>query len=156
MPIPSRTIVIANANTITANLDVTTNVPEWATAFHGFCSVGTVSGTTPTLDIEIYNMVRTPLSTDSRSLSASDDTLANLTALPFGKLKQMTTTNWIQQFSCVGGGNFITASPSTSLALPTAGTFNNGPIGAFWKVTFRVGGTNPSFGTVKMVVQFIP
>lgn len=156
MPNNARTIVFANSQTITSDTEVICNVPEWATAAHGFISVGTVTGTSPTLDIEIYKGIRTPTTSDTVGRGAADGAYANYTWLPYAKSVQFTTGSRITQFAVVGSSEFEFPAIAASLALPSAGTINGGPIGSVWKVVFNVGGTNPSFGSVKMAVEFIP
>jgi hypothetical protein len=132
------------------------NLPEAYTAFDGYVKVGTVSGTSPTLDITIDKMIRSATTSDTVGKDAlGGDYATAYTFLPFIKLRQMTTTNHIQQINLVGGGNNNPAV-ATSLAAATAGTPNNGPVGSMWRVTFTIAGTNPSFGSVEMVINFIP
>lgn len=151
MPITNRTVVFADDQTITSDISVICPIPEWATAFVGFCSIGGGTGTSPTLNVEIYQIVRTPVAADTPGLEATDNIYANHTALGYGQLTQFTTPAATRIFGAVGGGNYEAAS-----GLPAAGTWRNGPIGAVWKVTFNVGGTNPSYTNVKMSVQFAP
>lgn len=156
MPHNSRTIVFANSETMTSTVTRYFNLPEYATAFDGYVKVGTVSGTSPTLDIKIDKMIRTATTSDTVGRDAIGGTpAAGYTYLPYIQLRQMTTTNHIQQINVVGSG---TNNPAvaTSLAAATAGTPNSGPIGTFWRVVFTVAGTNPSFGSVEMVINFLP
>jgi hypothetical protein len=157
MPHPSRTIVIANSLTLTATPSTPTyiNLPEAYTAFDGFVKAGTVSGTSPTLDITIDKGIRTPTSSDTVGRDAIGGDYSTYTWLPFIKLRQMTATNHIQQVNLVGGGSNNPAV-ATSLAAATAGTPNSGPVGSVWRVTFTVAGTNPSFGSLIMAINFIP
>lgn len=156
MPHPSRTIVFANGSNLTSTQTVICNVPEWATAYQGFISVGTVSGTSPTLDIKIEKGVRTPTTSDTVGLDAADGVYANYTWLPYAAFTQVTASTKITQFAVVGSGELEPTTWAASLAQPTAHTINAGPIGSVWKVTFTIAGTSPSFGAVKMAVTFLP
>lgn len=156
MPHASRTIVFANKETMTTTITRYFNVVEWATAFDGYVKVGTVTGTSPTMDITIDKMIRSATTTDVVGSDAIGGSVsAGYTYLPYIKLRQMTTTNHIQQINVVGSG---TNNPAvaTSLAAATIGTPNSGPIGSQWRVVFTIAGTNPSFGSTEMVINFIP
>ena len=150
MPHGSRFITVMKPTTIAADTSVILNVPDGATAFHGYCTSGAATGTSPTLNVEIYHLVPTAVAADTNGLDSTDHAYANMTAIGYGQLTQFTGAATLI-FAAVGSGNY-----EETAALPTAGSFRNGPIESIWKVTFNVGGTNPSFAGVSMVVAFNP
>jgi hypothetical protein len=156
MPYPSKTIVLQNGTLAATPSDVFVNVPEQYTGFIGYVQVGTVTGTSPTLDVKIYQGVKLPATADTAGLAvtSSTDYANNYVWVPYCQLKQITTTNQKTIFGASETGQY-NAAVATTLAFPTAGTFQNGPIGSVWKVSFVVAGTNPSFGSVKSCVQFL-
>lgn len=146
----SKTVCVLKPTTLTSTPDpVYIQVPEQATGFIGFATVGTVSGTSPTLDIKIEQLVRTPGSSDKNGTPCLDGSYTTSTAIGYGLLTQITTSSSKRQFSSDAVGQYEAA-----MGNPSAGSFRVGAIGSIWKVTFTVGGTSPSFADVTMAVLF--
>lgn len=153
MPQTSRVVVLADAQTITADISVIVNVPEMATAFAGYCKSAGATGTSPTMNVEFYQLVPTAVAADTPGLKPSTlvGDYSSFTAIGFGQLAQFTATAATRIFGVVGGGNYEAAA-----GLPAVSTWRSGPIGSLWRVTFNVGGTNPSFTGVECVIRFNP
>src|SRR5512146_1044993 len=125
MPHPSRDIVICNAAAITTDTAYYINVPMWATGFIGYCTTASSSGTSPTLNVEISQGVKTATTSDTigRDAIAAIDYTSNYTWVGYGQLTQITG-NGTRIFGAVCSGNYEAAS-----GLPNAGSWRNGPIG---------------------------
>jgi len=148
-PIPT-SICVMNKATLTSTTTVTFPVPLGATSFIGYVECGTVTGTSPTLDIQISQNLRKPVTTDTKGLMCSDGTLTNNILVGYGALTQITSSTTKLIFAAQATGQYVVAS-----GFPSAGTFRVGPVGDRWTVSFTIGGTSPSFADVIMVVQFL-
>lgn len=153
MPNPSKTILAYPPKTIAAT-DTSSKIiaVENYTSFIARLSVGTVSGTSPTLNAIIQQGIRPDISSDTALLD-TQGTDANIIWDDYAAFAQITATNAVKYLRAVGGGNVSSAASDGAL---TAGTVQNGPLGSLWRIKLVVAGTNPSFGTAKVIIQFIP
>jgi hypothetical protein len=153
MPYPSRTLVLFPSATVSAN---TTSpkliIIENYTSFIARASVGTATGTSPTLDIYIQQGMRPDVGTEVAGTDAQG-TDANIIWDDYAHFAQITASSQVKYLRVVGGGNVSSAASDAALS---AGTIQNGPIGSLWRIKLVVGGTSPSFATTKVLVQFIP
>lgn len=147
----TKTVVLLPLQTLTTPTTLTINAPGWADGFIGLLGVGTVSGTSPTLDVKIEQLLPNPLATDVAGQAPSSQTYSNYKAVGYGLFAQITSSNTVKQFAVESGVGQIVASQGN----PTADNFRAvGPVGGMWKITFTVAGTSPSFANAYMVVQF--
>jgi hypothetical protein len=154
MAAPTRTLLAYAPATLATGTTTgpTLVIPEMFTSFIARLSCGTVTGTTPTLDVYIQQGIRDAASADTAGLDVSG-TAANYIWDDYAHFAQVTSSNTVRFIRSVGGGNVESAAKDATLA---AATIENGPIGAIWRVKVVVAGTNPSFAAVKVLTQFIP
>lgn len=124
---------------------------------------GVPTGTSPTLDVYIQQAF---------TALAAGDTVGGLdttnTALPtifddYAHFTQVTGTATTQnQFMRIltGTGTSASNAPTASVLAASSGalaaaTVNPGPLGMFWRILWKVGGTSPSFPTVTLTCQFL-
>ena len=115
----------------------------------------TVTGTTPTCDVYIQQGI---YAHNTATVVGQDPGDPALTQPPtinyddFAAFAQLTTSNTTRYLRIVGGGNVESAASATALS---AATVRNGPLGSFWRVNVKIGGTSPNFANVKVVAQLI-
>ena len=153
MPHPVRTIAMTGA-AATVTSDTTYAhivVPEWASGAIVRVEVGTVTGTSPTLNVYIQAGQR-DLGTETIGQDLQDpDTFNFFDVISF---TQITASSTVRIASVLGSGEEEFASTAGTL---TAGQIRNGPInGLPWRVFADVGGTNPSFAAFQVVATFVP
>jgi hypothetical protein len=169
MSAPPREVCIISQNTITANGNGPVIVMP---AFYGgailFLTAGIPTGTSPTLDVFIQQGFTAQISTDSSSLDLTNTALPTIwddylhfTQLTFNAAAQSqvarimaftgTGTNVSTTVANAPTANF-TAAQSGALA---AGVCQPGPLGMFWRVLWKVGGTSPSWPTLTITGQFL-
>ena len=157
MPYPSKTILAFPSQTlIVAGSPYTSQkiipVENYTSAIIRL-STGALTGTTsPTLNCYIQQGMRVPAGTETalQDLQGLD---ANIVWSDYASLTQVVASSANMWARVVGGGNVIGAGTDGTLA---AGSFLNGPLGSFWRVKIVVGGTNISWATVQVTIQFIP
>lgn len=158
-------ILILPSQTISANgnLNSVIIVPQdyWGCILN--LTTGTPTGTSPTLDVYIQQGFTAPVATD---------TVAGLqltsTALPtlwddYAHFAQVTGTAASQnQFMRIIAeiGTSAANSPTAVISNAQSGalsasTVQPGPLGMFWRVLWKVGGTSPVFPTVILTAQFV-
>lgn len=155
MPYPSRTIVAFPAQTVNpaGSPFLSSNIipVENYTSAIIRLTTGALTGTTsPTLDCYIQQGMRIPSGTETALQDVAGTTFA---WDDYAHLTQVTASNADIWAKVVGGGNVIAAAKDGAL---TVGTFANGPLGSWWRVKLVVGGTNISWASVRVVIQFIP
>jgi hypothetical protein len=148
----ARQTVLLGLTTVTTsgNSGVLINVPQGYSGVIFHADALTVSGTTPTLVVYAQNAVNTAGATDvppaiptGAALFQDLISLATLTTSntnAFGLFMQTSST-------VVAGGQ--------QNATLTAGTANNGPLGAQWRIAWVVSGTTPSFA-FSVSAMFVP
>ena len=148
---PANTIVLLPSANRTTNFTGSEVINiEGYTAARIFLDIGgTVSGTSPTLDVYIQNGIRQ----HGSATSAGDKAVGALKWNDFAHFTQATTSSTSFFIGVVGGGNFANASQDAALG---AATIRNGPLGSYWRVKGAVGGTNPVFSSVSVVAELIP
>lgn len=153
MPNPSRTIIAFPSQTLTTTIQGSKMVIiESYTSFIARLTCGTVTGTSPTLNVIIQQGMRVDKAGDLDGGNATG-TDANIVWNDFAAFTQATSSNADIWMNVVGGGTAVGPAKSGTL---TAGSILNGPIGALWRINAVVAGTSPSFAAVKVIVQFIP
>lgn len=153
MPNPSRTILAFPSQTLTTTTTGSKMVIiESYTSFIARLTCGTVTGTSPTLNVIIQQGMRVDKAgdLDGQNVTGAD---ANIVWNDYASFTQIVTSNADIWMNVVGSGTVVGAAKSGSLS---AGTIANGPIGSLWRVDAVVGGTSPSFAAVKLIVQFVP
>jgi hypothetical protein len=143
-----REIVLLNSTLTTSTNSGNMVMPQGFTSAILTCNVNTVSGSNPTLNVYIQNVLPQAASTDLSSGTASGTAIFD----DLISFAQVTTSSTIQMARIVGGGNVMHAQQDGSLA---AGSFASGPIGGTWRVKTVLTGTSPSFAT-SVVCEFIP
>lgn len=98
-----------------------------------FLSVGTVTGTSPTLDVKVQKRLADSTTKDLASSATWHDIAA---------FTQVTSSNTKRVMSLISGGNKEEAQQSGAL---TAGTVNSVAFGGVWRINFVITGTNPVF-----------
>lgn len=123
------------------------NVPEPFTAAILYLNVSAASGTSPTLNVYVQEVLTLPASGDlvlgqPSGTKFYDDFVSFTQASATGK--------WVARV--VGGSNVVAATKDASLS---AGSVANGPIGSIWRVKYVIAGTSPSF-TFSVTARLIP
>lgn len=108
------------------------------TAMVALVKVGTVSGTSPTLDVYIQNGIR-----------IADGTYVWTDYVACTQMTTSDTETWVR---LVGSGEEMHAASAAAL---TAGQMRNGPIPGVLRAHLVVGGTNPSI-PVEVALELIP
>ena len=122
-------------------------IPEQYTAAIIALSVSAASGTAPTLNLYVQNVIPVAGASDiEQAVPTGTDEYDDLASFT----QATGTGTWIVRV--VGGGNAAAAKKDASL---TAGSVASGPIGRNWRIKWVVGGTNPSF-TFSLSATFIP
>jgi hypothetical protein len=84
---------------------------------------------------------------------------ANIAWNDYAAFTQITSSTQDIWMNVTGGGGTAGAVALVGAAKNgtlSAGTIIGGPIGALWRINAVIGGTSPSFATVRVIVQFIP
>lgn len=133
--------VTLHSGTITSDTTTATvNVGNGYTAARALLKVGTVTGTSPTLNTYIQGAFRLADGTDSW--------------YDWISLTQLDTTDNVRVMASVAGsGEEIITVTDGTLA---AGQVVNGPIPSKIRAKLIKGGTNPSFGSVELGIELIP
>lgn len=113
--------------------------------------VGTVTGTTPTLDVFIQDGMRIVPAGATVGRDVEGDSPTDYEFADYGAFLQVSAAG-ASRISTVGGGEEVFVETDATL---TAGQVRNGPIGNVVRVKFAAGGTNPSF-PVSVIAQFTP
>jgi hypothetical protein len=135
----SREVVLLAQATVTTNgTGAIIVLPMWYSGAIVHVNGLTVSGTSPTLNVYVQNILTPP---------AATDIVGNFpTGTQFGTdiiaFAQLTTSNQISVASLSATGNYAVLRENKAL---TVSTVRNGPIGSAWQVAWTVGGTSPSF-----------
>lgn len=121
-------------------------------------TVGTVTGTSPTLNMYVQGKFGTPAAADA-FMGAPTGTA---TYDDFVSFKQVTATGTVMLrwfvSSVIGSANALSLTTATYAASDgtlTADSVRLGPISRIWRVKWVVAGTSPVFPT-SLVAQFIP
>lgn len=151
MPLPTRTISLTGAPVaITATTDYAyCPVPDGAVGVVVRAAVGTVSGTSPTLNVYIQHGFRAPSSADTIGQSLNTNAY---TDDDFMSLTQITASNTAIFGRVLASGEEIHAAADRALA---AGQIRNGPLPCRLRVSAVVGGVNPSFGNFNVTAEFV-
>lgn len=156
MPYPNRTIVAFPLQTVNSSGSPFTSskiIPvENYTSFIARLSVGTASGTSPTLDVYIQQGMRPAVATDTATQDAQGAD-ANIIWDDYAHFAQVTASSQVKWLRAVGGGNVSSVAQDGALG---AGTVQNGPLGSIWRIKLVVAGTNPAFLTTQVLIQFVP
>lgn len=125
-----------------------------------YLTVGTVSGTSPTLDLYIQQGWTALISTDT-----VDGLMVTSAAIPsvfddYLHWTQITGTgNQVARILATVGTSAANSPTASFLAAQdaalAAGTIKPGPLGQAWRVKYVVGGTSPSFAGVSITAQFV-
>jgi hypothetical protein len=159
MPQATREIVLLPLTSLTASSTSSDFViPDQFDGLIFKQTVGTVTGTSPTLNMYVQEKLGTPAAADT-FMGAPTGTA---TYSDFVSFKQVTATGtavirWYVS-PVVGSANALTlttASYAPTDATQTADTVRLGPIGRIWRVKWVIAGTSPVFPT-SLVVQLIP
>ena len=159
---PVQEITLLSSRTITANGTSTgvCIVPQdyWGCLL--YLTVGTVSGTSPTLDIYIQQGWTALVSTDT-----VDGLMITSSAIPsvFDDYLHWTQITGTGNQTCrilAEIGTSAANSPTAAFtaaqdAALAAGIVKPGPFGMAWRVKYVVGGTSPSFAAVSLTAQFV-
>jgi hypothetical protein len=121
------------------------NIVEPFTSAIIWLDITAASGTSPTLNVRIQEVINRAASTDTVLSMPSSTKLYD----DFAAFAQATGTGQ-QVMRIVGGGNTVNTISSGALA---ASTIRNGPIGSIWRVQYTIGGTNPSYPNLYMIAQ---
>lgn len=110
-------------------------------------NVTAASGTTPTLNVRIQEVLTLPAAGDLVNSRPTGTKVYD----DFASFTQATGTGqW--RMRVTGGGNDAGALADGTLA---AATVKSGPIGCIWRCKYTIGGTNPSF-TFSVTARLIP
>jgi len=154
MPHTSRTIVVRKPATISSDETSSVfNVPEWCTGLLFKCTVGTASGTTPTLNCRIQQGLPNAASGDTVGENPQAAKYGDWQFFDFASGTQITATGQTCVIRIVGGGNSTELATDNTLA---AGTIKSGPIGGVLRFKFDIGGTNPAFTSTHATCEFLP
>lgn len=148
---PKRLILVASQTTTSSSTGPLLNIPSGYSSAIIHLNVSAASGTTPTLNVRIQDVLQPPASTDA---ILNPPTLNTSTQVfdDFCSFTQATAAgDWVARITTQGTSAAAVLADG-SLA---AGTVKIGPMGLFWRVKWTVGGTSPSF-TWSLVAQLIP
>jgi hypothetical protein len=163
MSVTAREVCILSQTTIIAN----GNGPIiLMPAFYGgailYLTAGIPTGTSPTLDVYIQQGFTAQIAGDTSSLDLTStavpsiwDDYAHFAQIGFSASaqSQVMRINAGQGTSAANAPTAsITAAQSGAIA---ASTVQEGPLGMFWRVLWKVGGTSPSWPTLTITGQFL-
>jgi hypothetical protein len=123
------------------------NIAEPFTSCILTLDVSAASGTSPTINVRIQEVLTKPAAADVVLGVPSGTKIYD----DFAAFAQATGTG-TQVMRIVGGGNTVNTLSSAALA---ASTIRNGPIGSIWRVQYTIAGTSPSF-TFTVTARLIP
>lgn len=148
----ARTILLYNGTVTEAGAGI--SVPLGGSQYTAVIfrlKVGTVTGTSPTLNAFIQDGMRIVPAGAIEGRDVEGDSPTDYEFSDYGAFLQVTAAG-ASRLSTVGGGEEAYVETDATL---TAGQIRNGPIGNIVRVKFAVGGTNPSF-PVTVIAQFTP
>lgn len=148
-------IIIVPTTTVTANgTGSEINIPQAFSSAILYLNVSAASGTSPTLDVKIQDVLQLP--------AAADAILAQPTGTKvyddFGAFTQMTAAG--TSVMRLGSSSFTATGAVATVALAlqdgtmTAGTGKVGPVGLKWRPKWILTATTPSF-TFTITGQFL-
>lgn len=160
---PASEIVLIHPQTITANGNTgTIIIPQsyWGAIL--YLNVGTVTGTSPNLNIWIQQGFRAP----SASADTTDGAYLATVATPtlwddYAAFANPITATGVSVMRIIGEiGTSAANSPTASVlaaqaGAQTASTVKAGPLGMWWRVLWTVAGTTPSYAGVYLTAQFL-
>jgi hypothetical protein len=150
------TAITANGNSPVFNLPATYNGAIL------YLTAGIPTGTSPTLDVYIQQGFTALLAGDQSTLPVINtaiptiwDDYAHFAQLAFNAAAQSQVMR-IKVGTGTSAANgpmaSVTAAQSGSLA---ASTVQEGPLGMFWRVFWKVGGTSPSWPSLTIIAQMV-
>lgn len=156
----TRSVVLIPKGTITAS--GTSSVIGVADPYDEviiYLSVGTASGTSPTIDFYIQQAFKDVGTSDTVAgldLAATTYTLFD----DYAHFPQIVTAGNSYLRIMAGSGTSASNAPTASFAAAqdaalAASTVKAGPIGSAWRLKWVVGGTSPQFLNVYMTAQFL-
>lgn len=146
-----RIVLAASATTTSSSTGPTLNIPTGYRSAIIHLNVSAASGTSPTLNVRIQDVLQPPASTDT---ILNPPTLNTSTQVfdDFCSFTQATAAgDWVARINTQGASAAAVLADG-SLA---AGSVKVGPMGLFWRVKWTIAGTSPSF-TWSLVAQLIP
>ena len=148
MAASDRVVVLVPSTTATSSSTGSElNIAEPFTSAILYLDVTAASGTSPTLNVYVQEVLTAPASGDAALAQPSGTKFYD----DFVSFTQATATGrWVARIT--GGGNVVAATKDASL---TAGSVANGPIGSIWRVKYAIAGTSPSF-TFSVSAKLIP
>ena len=162
MSTPNREVCVLAATAITANGNgAVITMPAQYNACILYLTATTPTGTSPTLDVYIQQGFTAQISGDTSSLDLINpalptiwDDYAHFAQLAYNAASQSQVMR-IQAGQGTGAANAptaaVTVAQSGALA---ASTVQVGPLGMFWRVLWKVGGTSPSW-SITITGQFL-
>lgn len=130
------------SSTVTADATgATFTLPYPCSGFTALVKVGTVSGTSPTLNVYLQEGMR-----------GSDGTFTWTDYASFKQLSTSTTEAWLHKEGSAGTEESHNASDGAL----TAEAIREGPLPNYWRYKIDVGGTSPSFATCEITMRFQP
>lgn len=120
------------------------------TAARIIAQVGTVTGTSPTLNAYVQGGF---IDSDGNENVGDPPNTRTVTWTDWVSLTQITTSNQKMIAFVVGAGNIVQALKDAALA---AGNADNGPIPSIIRLKVVIAGTTPSFGDFRAIIELIP
>lgn len=141
-------VILASTTAASSSTGAELNIPSGYRNCQVMLVVTAASGTSPTLNVYVQEVIASAGSTDAL-LSRPSGTKKYSDVISF--TQAAATGTWVASIG-TPGGNVVGAIKDAAL---TAGNVANGPIGSNWRVKYVIGGTNPSF-SFHVVAKLIP
>lgn len=164
MSTPNReTCLLAGTTVINANSNGSViTMPAQYNACILYLTAAIPTGTSPTLDIYIQQGFTAQIASDASSLDLTNpalptiwDDYAHFAQVTYGAAAQ----SQVMRIQC-GQGTSAANAPTASVLGAQSGalaasTVNPGPLGMFWRVLWKVGGTSPAWTGTTLTAQFL-
>lgn len=158
MSTPSRETALVAATTITANGNTgILTIPDKYLSCVLYATTTAASGTSPTLDVYIQECFTAQVSGDTTGVDLTSSAIPTIFD-DYAHFAQFTGNASQKMRIYAGTGTSASNAPTAIVASAQSGalaasTVQPGPIGMFWRVLWKVGGTSPSF-SLTVTAQF--